>query len=766
MSSRSKKQRPPSTAAISLPQVHDASTQTALTQFSPNADLLAFLSLAVDKHRLRIFDATTGSALVEHTVDAARVTSLSWLLLDLTSGVPRKDASPSKKRKKTVAPVTDAPQTKTQLVCLGLSNGSVVLFSPTHARVLRTISHPSSLTAVLAASAGTQHSHLWSSSADGTVRLWDAARNSLLGSWRSANTTIPYSALAVRPDQDLELETELLVANHSMRLLTLPASTSSISEPEKAGDGISFTGHASNVTHLQWDHSQPSRFISAAEADRVLNVWQVPDAPSKQGGITANIPLDAFARHTALSSADPPTLLTVSASGKVALFELPSPSKGTKIVTLSPRSIISSPSQKGDDRTPVIAATFVRHELGRLRVARLVGGVKPVFEEVRYLGDAGEFISEVSLSKDASSGLAATAEGGSSTSQRRYVEAPELAVQSGFELAQEADLDAAASKGIDGDLDVDLAELSLGQRLTALAGGTDLNMGEADASSTSENEGISPLKQTTARRKQKSRTGKGSDEDYLPVPAHSLSRTLVQALHSADTGLLETCLLHSDEKLVMNTVRRLPPQLAVPLVTACVERLGRGARANSGKGGGGGASAQRGTGLLRWIRAVLVVHTAHLMTIPDLVTRLSTLHATLTARLALRDPLLALSGRLELVLSQIELRASAGPTPLAPESKASKQKEGKQEPFKYVEGESESEEDDEDEMEVERDDDAGSLEDVELGRDSASEEEAEESESEEGSEENEEGSEEEMGLIGFIDDEAEEWSEEDEDVEE
>lgn len=162
---------------------------------------------------------------------------------------------------------------------------------------------------------------------------------------------------------------------------------------------------------------------------------------------------------------------------------------------------------------------------------------------------------------------------------------------------------------------MDLAELSLGQRLTALSGGADLDVANSDTSSMSENEAAFPKKNSTARRRHKTRTGKESDGDHLPVPAHSLSRTLVQALHSADTGLLETCLLHSDESLVMNTVRRLPPQLAVPLLTACVERLGRGARANTAKGGGGGASAQRGTGLIRWIRAVLIVHTAHLMTV-------------------------------------------------------------------------------------------------------------------------------------------------------
>ena len=199
--------------------------------------------------------------------------------------------------------------------------------------------------------------------------------------------------------------------------------------------------------------------------------------------------------------------------------------------------------------------------------------------------------------------------------QKRYVEAPNLTVRSGLELDHDHDVDGIPDRGVDGDLDVDLAELSLGQRLTALSGGGDLDLANSDMSSISENDAASPSKHFTARRKQKTRKGKENESDHLTVPAHSLSRTLVQALHSADTRLLETCLLHSDELLVMNTVRRLPPQLAVPLLTACVERLGRGARANTAKGGGGGASAQRGTGLIRWVRAVLVVHTAHLMTV-------------------------------------------------------------------------------------------------------------------------------------------------------
>jgi len=72
---------------------------------------------------------------------------------------------------------------------------------------------------------------------------------------------------------------------------------------------------------------------------------------------------------------------------------------------------------------------------------------------------------------------------------------------------------------------------------------------------------------------------------------------------------------HSEQTLIRNTVKRLPPQLVVPLITACVERLGRGARAGNMKGGGGGASSQRGTGLIMWINTALVVHSGHLMTV-------------------------------------------------------------------------------------------------------------------------------------------------------
>jgi len=338
-------------------------------------------------------------------------------------------------------------------------------------------------------------------------------------------------------------------------------------------------------------------------------------------------------------------------------------------------------------------------------------------------------------------------------------------VGSGIQLGQDEKMDDLARREVDGDLDIDLAELSLGQRLTALTGADALL-----AMSGSDNE--VPLKGR--------KSSKGTRQNEALVPANSLTRTLIQALHSSDSRLLETCLAHSDLVLIRNTVRRLPPQLAVPLITACTERLGRGARAGNMKGGGGGASSQRGAGLITWIKTAMAVHSGHLMTvgtrepfplllqssflthqqIPDLVARLSGLHATITGRLALHESLLQLSGRLDLVLSQVEMRSSNAPAPVAPrKAKGSSHKQGS-EVKRYVEGESESDEDkdkdDQMEIEVESSDEEGSVEDIGLG---------EGSDEEDQTSEEEEDDDDAPTMNGFIDDEAEEYSEEEDESE-
>jgi U3 small nucleolar RNA-associated protein 5 len=101
-----------------------------------------------------------------------------------------------------------------------------------------------------------------------------------------------------------------------------------------------------------------------------------------------------------------------------------------------------------------------------------------------------------------------------------------------------------------------------------------------------------------------------------PVNAASLTRLLVQALHTSDPALLNLCLSHRDQALIRNTIRKMPTQLALPLLKACVERLGQG-KATNKRGGGRGVAAgeQVGRGTVEWVKGVLVERGSILMTV-------------------------------------------------------------------------------------------------------------------------------------------------------
>lgn len=110
--------------------------------------------------------------------------------------------------------------------------------------------------------------------------------------------------------------------------------------------------------------------------------------------------------------------------------------------------------------------------------------------------------------------------------------------------------------------------------------------------------------------KRKLKRGNGK---YRIADALSTTQSLVQALHSADVRLLETCLAEKNPKIIRATVRRVPGTLVLPLVEALVERLSR-RRKGAGEGSGG-VDASRGQVLIEWLRNVLIVHLGYLITV-------------------------------------------------------------------------------------------------------------------------------------------------------
>lgn len=157
-------------------------------------------------------------------------------------------------------------------------------------------------------------------------------------------------------------------------------------------------------------------------------------------------------------------------------------------------------------------------------------------------------------------------------------------VRSGAALPERADYDD-QPEGINAELDADMAELTLGQRLKAM---------HSDRQADGEGEGPSDTEGPMTGR----------------LSGITLTRTLTQALHSNDKQLLETCLQTADEKVVKGTVEGLQQQHVLALLDMLVERLAKG-----GSGGVGGASTDYAATIVVWIRVVLFVHAAFLMTV-------------------------------------------------------------------------------------------------------------------------------------------------------
>ncbi|EJD42695.1 WD40 repeat-like protein [Auricularia subglabra TFB-10046 SS5] len=703
------KSRPQSTFNKAVPE--GAARHRHLSAFSPSGNEFALVSLALDKHRLRVFDVSTSRIVAEHTFDDARVTCLAW------SSLPDEDEpSPAKKRKKhTDGESSTLNPPAAYAIALGLSSGAVCLFSAAHGRVLRTLSHATSSSAVTAVSGA--DGTVWASSNDGTLRSWNPTSGESLGSWKRQR---PSCRLSVRPDSD-----ELLECANDARLITFD-------DDDGPEDLCRLSGHASDIVDVAWGQSPSTRLLTCADGDRVVHLWDIPD--SGEGALLVTMPLDSDVLSVSISGEQ--VLLAVTASGRAYLAPLPTKLSKKKTATIEPQSTISI-VVKGLGEGNIAAASFRSEQAGRICVVRIAGGVRPVFETIRYTNDDGEYVADVVV-KQSDVGLATTQDS-AMHANKRYREHTTLAVQSGVAPGADAAADSAV---LDGHLDAELAELSLGQRM-GLDRHADLD--EDDIVQ----EGL-----------ERTLEGRRLHAHKIPKASGSLARTLVQALHAGDSQLLDTVLRYGgDIRIVQATVRRLPPQLAVPFLTSVTERMARR------KQDAAAASAQRGLSLLNWVRAVLVVHGAHLLTMPDLVARLAALHATLTTRATMQDRLLALSGRLELVLAQAALRGE----PVSGEAKPKKDDPNKPE-TRYVEGES-----DEDPIEEDEDgSDAGSEEVVELGEDDDDDDDDLPSGSGEEDDEDDEEDEDESGsdtgarrANGLVDDEAEEeWDDESESDEE
>ena len=128
-------------------------------------------------------------------------------------------------------------------------------------------------------------------------------------------------------------------------------------------------------------------------------------------------------------------------------------------------------------------------------------------------------------------------------------------------------------------------------------------------------------------------------ETKQEVPqANTMSTLLTQGLRSEDKKILNNVLQRSQSDLITNTVRGMSISVVVPLIRE-LEKRTRG-------------HSQSGLVALKWLRAVLVNHTAFLMSYPDLRSLFSDMYQMMENRVSVYSRLCKVQGKLDIMLSQ------------------------------------------------------------------------------------------------------------------
>ncbi|KAG1663724.1 WD repeat-containing protein 43 [Nymphon striatum] len=156
------------------------------------------------------------------------------------------------------------------------------------------------------------------------------------------------------------------------------------------------------------------------------------------------------------------------------------------------------------------------------------------------------------------------------------------------------------------------------------------------------NASISLSEVTIEERLNDIRTRRNSENvpsnDNIPS-TDNMMHLLIQGLQSTDQKMLNSVLQKSNEVEIRNTVRLLPNQYILPLINELTKRI-------HGK-------SQSNHSYVKWLLSVLTNHTAYFMMHHDVSQLLRPLNELLNSKLELFHRLSKLSGKLELILSQV-----------------------------------------------------------------------------------------------------------------
>ncbi|CEP10722.1 hypothetical protein [Parasitella parasitica] len=568
---------------------------------SSTADHFALITHAIDRHRLRIFNVRSGTVSNDYSAqEKEKITCLTWGYMKDTGDLQANTVQAFKKKKSGIASLS-------RVIALGMYSGSISMYSLSHGTIVKTLTgpHTSPITDFVMNKDGSKG---YSVAEDNLIVEWDIEEGKESFKWKA-------DAKNVRKLKLSHDETKLATAGHTITLWDL----------ETHNVIKKFTGHASAVKELSFSY-QDDVLISNAEDDRYVNVWDAQSNNTNSNNLTA-LTLETNVAHIDSSSTEP-SVLAVTDDGLVGIWENASQTTAQTSSAGNRRKMMRSMTKEADANIrivstssqdtviPILAAKFVTDNSGRSIMIARGSSIKPSFEVVKYANEeTGAIIPDITLTRQPITNYlidtASIAANNLRTTRKAYDESA-VTVVGNTDFTIKAPTLAANEDQEEVD---ENTELSIEQKLQSL-----------------------DVVDTTATKSKKTK------KKTIDTPAAgSLQTVLVQALHSNDAGLLEACLQHTKPDVISSTVRRLPTEYLIPLLLELIQKFQE--------------KPGRAPALLVWIKSVLLIHTAYLMTVPDLVGKLSNFYQALDTRVGVFPKMLALRGRLDIVQSQVNVKS-------------------------------------------------------------------------------------------------------------
>ena len=567
-------------------RVSNASSMT-VTAFHPTLPLYATAALELNGWSVRIVDSR--GTQVRSTYDLADGQSclcLAWSDAEQTASQPSR-------RKKRKAGDQETNAIREGVLAVGVSDGTVLLLSPAEDEPLAKLggAHTAGVTGL-----AFEGERLWSVAGDGKAVCWSVAT-------RAQAHTIDF-----KPDTAL---TAVAASGSDVVVGSYKVYQASRTNDER----LEYTNHASPVHRLVVS-PDGTAFVSAAEGDRYMNVFSLS---SKRQVKT----LIAEAAVKTVAS-DGGLLAVLTTDNVVELYADVYASAGDT----------DAGATKGKRRKSQITTSQ-----GKIRVMRpSADSAIPVPQDVVELMDITLKNDELTIA---------------------WTEGTRLVFES-VSLRTGDDLDLStrdivrAMKPLVGharqSTDLPKSKQVFQDGHAVVASGQDTGALEADEAGeeTTVQTALSSEPTMAERLKLLEISSRSVPEQKVatagvPMPAvSSLTTVLTQALRSNDVAMLESCFEHRNPDVILETVKRLDPTIALTLLEQLAARLSK--------------KPNRAGELGTWIRWTVVVHGGYLSSLPNLMRSLTSLHGVLSTRAQQLPRLLALQGRLDMVQAQIELR--------------------------------------------------------------------------------------------------------------